>query len=401
MEWALLDTALPEMNTRFAMRWLIGATLAVVITSGTSARADDAKMKVAFIYVGPISDNGWTRSNEEGRKAAVAALPWLDASYVESVTDGDVESYIDQMVSQGNKVIFTTSTSFMDGTIDAATRYPDVLFFNSNGLKRAPNVATYQSDPYQCNYLEGMIDAALSKTGKVGMVSAYPVPDVVREADAIALGIRAVNPKGELLLRWLNTWYNPPAEKEAAESLVLEGADALASTMDSPTVEEVANTRGVPVNGHSFYGNVAMLKTEVSGDIYNWAPIFIDILQKVHDGVYTSRNLQNVDLWLRLGDHTMELAYKKGVPLNPAYVPKLKAAMVDDGKGGKISAYDLIMLRLGQMSQKPPQFEPFTGPIVDATGKVRVPAGQTATQAQMFSLTWRLPNMVGNWPLTP
>ncbi len=372
---------------------LLGLNLSAV------AHADERKLKVGFIYVGSIAGDPWTANNEEGRQGAAKALPWLDSNYVESVSDADLESYIDQMVAQGDKVIFTMSVTYMDGSLAAAARYPDVLFFNSSGYRHAPNLATFQADNYQCAYLEGILAGALSKTGKAGSINSFPNPDTARIADAFALGLRAVNPKAVVKNLWLNTWYDPPAEKEAAETLIAQGADFLCS-LDSPTVAEVAQAHHVQSNYYSGYGYTVAPDSIVTGHVFDWSPVIIGLLQKVHDGIYTAKNLDKVALWLRLGDHAVKVAYKPGETINPEYIPALKAIIVDDGKGGKISAYDLFLLRLAQMSENPPQFEPFTGPLVDATGKTQVPAGQTASPSQLSSMTWRLPNVIGSWPLT-
>ena len=134
----------------------------MVLLAILPVNADDAKMKVGFIYVGPISDYGYTRAADDGRLEAQKELPWIETSYVESVSEGDVEGYIDQMVDQGIKVIFLTSTSFSDGGYACASRYPNVLFFNASGYKTAPNLAIYQADTYQCAYLQGLAAGAIS-----------------------------------------------------------------------------------------------------------------------------------------------------------------------------------------------------------------------------------------------
>jgi len=361
-------------------------------------QAADAKLKVGFIYVGPITDMGYTEVQEEGRQEAQKALPWIETSYVESVRDGDVESYIDQMVEQGIKVIFLTSTSFSDGGYAAAARYPDVLFFNASGYKHAPNLATYQADTYQCSYLEGLAAGVLSKSGKVGSVSSFPTPEVIRIVDGFTLGLREINPKAEVKLQWLNTWYDPPAAKESAEALIAEGVDFLSSDMDSSTVAEVGETHHLPVNGPSINTYKVAPNSLVASAVYEWGPVYISILNKIRDGTYTPKNLGNLSIWCRMDAGASELLYKPGVPINPRYKEALSAAKVDDGAGGKISVYDLIFKRIAQMSANPPQFEPFTGPITDGKGQVRIAAGQRATQAQLFSMNWRVTGILGNWP---
>jgi simple sugar transport system substrate-binding protein len=361
-------------------------------------RAAEPKMKVAFIYVGPISDYGYTRAADDGRIEAQKELPWIDTTYVESVTDADVESYIDQMVEQGARVIFLTSTSFADGGFACASRYPNVIFFNASGYRTAPNLANYQADTYQCAYLEGLAAGAISKHGKIGSVSSYPTPEVVRIIDAFTLGMREVNPKAAINLLWLNSWYDPPATKEAAEALLAEGADFLISDMDSPTVAEVGETHHIPVTGPSAYTYRTAPTSLIASACYNWGPVYVSLLKGVKDGTYTATNLQNRSFWFRMGENATQLAYKPGVTINPRYKDALGAVHIQDGPGAPISVYDLMLKRIAQMSATPLQFEPFTGPIVDAGGKMRIPAGQTATKADLLSITWRLPEILGNWP---
>jgi simple sugar transport system substrate-binding protein len=384
---------------RFLFPRLVAGLFVVACVLGlpTQLRAEP-KMKVGFIFTGPISDFGWNASQNEGRKTLEKNCPWIETSYVESVADGDVESYIDQMADQGAKVIFVTSATFTDGTIEDAPRHPDVLFFDASGYKQAANVGTYVADTYQCSYLQGMAAGGLSKTGKIGCIASYPAPQGVRAMDAFALGLRSVNPKAVLDVRWLNSWYDPAAAKEAAEVLLAQGADVLINGMDSPTVLEVAEDHHVPVAGGGVDdGNVAP-NTLIASSVYDWDESYKNLMQRVHDGVLTSHNLQGFDEWWRLSSHAVKLSYKPGVILNPKYKPALSAVMVDDGAGHKLPLYDLILQRYAQMQAEPPQFEPFTGPLTDTEGKLRVPAAQTATKAQLFTITWRLPGVIGSWP---
>ena len=157
------------------------------------------KLKACFIYVGPVGDAGWTYAHDVGRKKAEAALPWLETRYVESVPEAQVVPVIDRFVREGCRVIFATSFGYMDGVLEAAKKYPDVIFAHATGIKRAPNVATYMADFYQVYYLNGLAAGALTKTGKVGYVAAFPIPEVKRHINAFALGVRAVRPDAQVL----------------------------------------------------------------------------------------------------------------------------------------------------------------------------------------------------------
>jgi simple sugar transport system substrate-binding protein len=232
----------------------------------------------------------------------------------------------------------------------------------------------------------------------VGTVSSYPTPEGVRGADAFVLGLHAVNPKAVLMVRWLNSWFDVPATTEASETLLEQGCDVLMNGMDSSTVMQVAEAHHIPACGTGNDGAQIAPNSFVMGNIYDWTEAYPVLLQQVHDGVITPHNMQTFDQWWRLSSSAIKLYYKPGMLVNPHYKDALSAVQADDGAGHKISVYDLILKRFKQMSADPPQFEPFTGPLVDYDGKIRVAAGQTASRAQLYSMTWRLPGVTGNWP---
>jgi len=374
--------------------------MAVMLGSAGAGLAQP-KLKAGFIYVGPIGDYGWTHAHDQGRKLAQQALPWLETVYVESVPEGQVETFIDQMVRQGVRVIFTTSFGYMDGTLEAAGRYPEVIFAHASGFKRAPNLATYMADFYQVYYLNGLMAGALTKSGKVGYVAAFPIPEVKRHISAFAIGLREVNPKAEVHVRWIFDWFNPAAAKEATEALIAEGADVFAFTEDSPTVVQVAAQRGLPSFGHYSPMHDFAPDHVVSGQLVHWDKIYVDFLSRVQAGQYTSKALQNVDYWWLLAEGGAELGARPGLPLNPAYAPRLKAAQVKETAGAESSVYDLVLKRLAQMSQKDAAFDPFQGPIADRKGTVRVPAGRRMTQHELITMEWAAQGVVGPWSNEP
>ncbi len=374
--------------------------LAVLLVLGSLVLAE-GKLKAGWIYVGPIGDYGWTHAHDVGRREAEKAFPWLETVYVESVPEGQVGSVIDQLVRQGVKVIFATSFGYMDGVLDAAKRYPDVIFAHATGFKRAPNVATYMADFYQLYYLNGLMAGALTKTGKVGYVGAFPIPEVKRHINAFTLGVRAVNPKAKVLVRWIYEWYNPAAAKEATEALIADGADVFAFTEDSPTVVQVAAEHKLP----SFAHYSPMLKFApdyvVSGQLVHWGTIYKDFLAKVYAGLYTPKNLEDVDYWWLLPQKAVELGADFGVPVNPKFVPALKAKVVNHPIFGKVSVYDLVTKLHGLMQDVELAFDPFEGPIKDRKGVLRVPAGLRLTKHQLETMEWAVEGVVGPWPNEP
>ncbi|WP_337843834.1 BMP family ABC transporter substrate-binding protein [Thermus sp.] len=376
-------------------RWIFLLVLALGLALG-----QEAKLKACFIYVGPIGDAGWTYAHDIGRKKAEAALPWLETKYVEGVPEAQVVPVIDRLVREGCRVVFATSFGYMDGVLEAARKYPEVIFAHATGIKRAPNVATYMADFYQVYYLNGLAAGALTKTGKVGYVAAFPIPEVKRHINAFALGVRAVNPKAQVLVRWINAWYDPAKAREATEALLSQGADVFAFTEDTPTVIQTAARKGA----YSFGHYTPMLKFApdhvVSGQIVHWDAIYIDFLKKVREGVYTPKNLEKVDYFWLLQHKAVEMGANYGVPINPKHVPLLKAASMTVG-GKKVAVYDRILGLLKDMSSPKPTFDPFTGPIRDRKGVVRIPAGRKATLEELLTLEWAAPGVVGDWPGEP
>jgi len=264
----------------------------------TPAGPQLGKLKACFIYVGPIGDIGWTHAHDQARQMVEKEFPWLETAYAESVPEADVERFLDRfIVEEKCDIVFTTSFGFMDGTLSAAQKYPDKLFFHCSGYKRAPNMGTYMADFYQVYYLNGLMAGALTKSGKVGYVAAHPIPEVVRHINAFTIGVREVNPNATVDVRWLFSWYDPAKARQAAEALIAEGVDVLAFTEDSPTVVQVAEeytNKGQPVYSFSHYSPMAQFgpNSLVSGQLVHWERIYEDILMKVYLGVYNNKNLR-------------------------------------------------------------------------------------------------------------
>ncbi len=370
----------------------------------TPSPVSEKKIKAAFIYVGPIGDYGWTHAHDKARKYVDNLFPWLKTSYAESVAEGDADRYIDRFIHEGYDVVFTTSFGYMDSTIEAGKKYPDKIFFHCSGYKRYKNVGTYFAEFYQLYYLNGLMAGALTKSNKIGYVGAYPTPEVVRHINAFALGIKEVNSEAKVYVRWLFSWYDPSKAKEAAESLIAEGVDTLAFTEDSPTVVEVGQEhteKGQQIYTFAHYS--PMLKfgpdTVVSGQLVHWEKIYEDILSKIYTGIYNSTNLENVDYWWMLKEHAVELGVDYGTPINPKFINQLKTVKVKEKvTGQEMSVYDLVMLRLKQMSEEVPTFDPYTGPIYDQNGKLRAKPGERLGHDPLWTMDWFVSNVVGEVP---
>lgn len=377
--------------------------MASSIAGYAASQLKDGKIKAAFIYVGP-KDTGWSYMHEVARRYIDEKFPWLETVYAEDVSEADIDQYIERfIVEEGSEVVFTTSFAFMDATIEAAKKYPDTIFFNSSGHKRASNVGTYFAEFYQLYYLNGLMAGVLTKTGKVGYVAAYPTPEVVRHINAFALGVKETNPRATVDVRWLFAWYDPNKARTATESLIKEGCDVLAFTEDSPAVVKVGQEyteKGEPVYTFANYSPMQELgpDSSVSGQLVHWEVLYQDILAKVYAGVYTSRNLADVDYWWMLREKAVELGGEFGVPINPEFESVFKQQKIIDPLLGEISIYDLVMKRLEQMSEVTVLFDPFIGPIKDQEGKVRIGTGRRASHDELWLMDWFVENIVGKFP---
>ena len=376
----------------------LSATVAAVIFQSSPAQAQSmttGKLKACFIYVGPTGDIGWTYAHDQARKAAEKALPWLETKYVESVPEGQALPAIDRLVADKCQVVFTTSFGYMDDTLAAAKKYPNVIFAHAAGYKRNANMATYMADFYQVYYLNGLAAGALTKSGKVGFVGTYPIPELKRHLSAFALGVLAANPKAEVDVKWLNSWFDPAKTREASEALLSQGADVLSSAEDSATGVQTAAAKKVPTFSH--YNSMFKFSPDyvVSGHLVHWDKIYIDFLTKVHSGAYTTKNLANVDYWWLLNKGAVEMGADDGVAVNPKYVAQLKAAkMMVSGKS--VSVYDRMMQLTADMKAAKPTFDPYTGPLRDRSGVVRVPAGKVMSVGDLNSMAWVAPGVKGD-----
>jgi len=374
--------------------------VALVLLVGTLVAAEE-KIVAGFIYVGPIGDLGWTYAHNAAREIVDQEFDWLETVYVESVAEGQAGPVIDRLVAQGCNVIFTTSFGFMEETIEAAARYPDVIFGHCSGFMRAPNSMSYMADFYQVYYLNGLMAGALTKTGKIGYVGAFPIPELKRHINAFTIGVKEVNPDAEVHVRWIYSWYDPGAAKEATEALIAEGCDVFAFTEDSPTVVQVAAENGFTSFGH--YSPMLEFAPEyvVSGQLVHWEAIYRDFLVKVHEGIYTPTNLEHVDYWWTLPQGAVELGADFGMPINPVWENALKGHVIAHPVFGDISVYDLVFIRLSQFADPGITFDPFQGPIYDRKGNLVVPEGMWLSYESLVTMEWAVDGVVGPWPGEP
>ena len=312
-------------------------------------------LKAAWVYVGPVGDAGWSFAHDLGRKAVEAHFgDKVQTTFVESVPEGaDAERVIRDLAAQGNKIIFATSFGYMEPMLKVAQEFPDVKFEHATGYKTAPNMRIYDASFYQDAYMAGIIAGHMSKTGTLGFVGSFPIPEVLRNINAFALGAQTVKPDIKLKVVWVNTWFDPPKETEAAQSLINQGADVLLQNTDSTAVLQTAEKNGKYAFGWDSDMSSFGAKAHLASAVVNWGPYYIQAVQEVLDGTWqTKRTVWGVKEGL---NDLIKIA---------EVVPEEAKKKVEEIKVG---------LKSGE-------FEVFTGPIVDNTGKEMLAKGVKAGQ---------------------
>jgi simple sugar transport system substrate-binding protein len=256
--------------------------------AAASEPAKAAPLKVAFAYVGPVGDAGWTFAHDRGRKALEKELgDKIQTSFAESVPEGpDAERVLRDMVGQGNKLIFGTTFGYMDYMLKVAQDAKDVKFEHATGYKSAENMRAYDSRTYEGAYMAGVIAGGMSKTGVLGVVGSIPIPEVVRNINSFTLGAQSVNPKIRTKVVWVNKWFDPPKETEAAQSLLNGGADVLMQNTDSSAVLQTAEKAGKYAFGWDSDMTSYGPKAHLASAVINWAPYYIKTTKEVLDGTW-------------------------------------------------------------------------------------------------------------------
>lgn len=293
-------------------RMIAAVALALFAMVATTLAAPAAsKLKVGFIYLGPVGDYGWTYQHEVARQALVKALGGkIDTTYLENVNEGpDAERSIEQLARTGHKLIFTTSFGYMDPTIKVASRFPKVDFEHATGYKRAANVSTYSGRFYEGRYIQGIIAAKMSKSGVLGYIGSFPIPEVISGINATMLGAQTVNPNIKVKIIWANTWFDPGKEADAAKALADQGADVLMQHTDSPAAMQIAAQRGIYAFGQDSDMIKFGPKSQLTAIVDNWAPYYIQRTNDVLNGTWKS-----TDTWGGLKSKLVVMAPYTNMP---------------------------------------------------------------------------------------
>ena len=336
---------------------------------------EEGPLKAAWVYVGPANDGGWSQAHDEGRQLVQEHFgDAVETTFKESVPEGpDVAQAVEDLIADGNTVIFGTSFGFQDAFVEVAAAHPDVCFEFATGYLKSDNMAQFYGAAEDTDYLAGMAAGAASKTGKLGYLASFPIPEVVRGVNAWTMGVRATNPEATVKVVWLNTWFDPAAERKAAEALIAEGVDVLGQKgVDSPATGDAAQAaEGVAWAGYNTDQSVNYPTVWLTSTVYNWDIYEIPRLQQVLDGTWTSG-----DYYGSLADGFVTLA-----PYGDLVSEETRALI--DAKKAELSA--------APGSQ-------FTGPINDNAGNEVLAAGVSHTFGELMSMAYLVEGVEGEIP---
>jgi basic membrane lipoprotein Med (substrate-binding protein (PBP1-ABC) superfamily) len=335
---------------------------------------DGEPLKAAWVYVGPINDGGWTQAHNEGRLAVQEAFgDKIVTTYKENVPEGEqVAQVVEDLIADGNTVLFGTSFGFQDAFAAAAEKHPDVCFEFATGYKSAPNLSQFYGSAEDTDYLTGMAAGYASKTGKLGILAAFPIPEVIRGVNAWTMGARAANPGAEVKLVWTNNWFNPALERKTAEALIAGGADVIGvKSQDSPASGDAAKAAGVPWAGYDSDQSANYPDVWLTATTYHWDIYEIPRIQAVFDGKWVAGNYYG-----DLDDTFIRLA-----PYGDLVSEEARAA---------------IEAKKAEFVKAPGSM--FTGPLNDNKGKEVIPAGKQATYGELMAQNFLVEGVVGEIP---
>jgi simple sugar transport system substrate-binding protein len=349
----------------------LGTALAALALFAAPAAAQE--VKIGFVYVSPVGSAGWTYQHDLGRQHIEKHFAGkVKTSFVESVPEGaDAERVIRQLATAGNQIIFTTSFGYMDPTNKVAPTFPKITFEHATGYKRGKNVGTYIARFEEGRYLAGLVAGRMSKSGVAGYVAAFPIPEVVRGINAFAIGMREANPKATVRVVWVNSWYDPGKEREAAEALIGQGADVIMQHTDSTAPVQAAEAKGVFAIGYHSDMSKFGPKAHLVASTHNWNGFYQMVVEKV------MKNQWKSEAWVGgLKEGAVRMA--GWGPMVPDAVKKLVADKEEAIKTGK--------------------FHPFQGPLKAQDGTVKVAAGKVLPEKEIAEMSYYVEGVVGQLP---
>ena len=330
-------------------------------------------LKIAFAYVGPVGDGGWTFAHDNGRKALEKEFgDKIVTSFVENVPESaDAERVIRDMATSGNKLIFGTTFGYMEPMLKLAPEFKDIKFEHATGYKTADNMRTYDSRTYEGAYMAGVIAGKMTKTNTLGVVASIPIPEVIRNINSFTLGAQSSNPKVKTKVVWVNGWFDPPKETEAATSLINGGADVLFQNTDSPAVLKTAESKGKRAFGWDSDMTAYGPKAHLASAVINWGPYYIKATKEALEGKWATGSS-----WWGVKEGAIDIvSIAEDVPAETkARVEEIKAGLKDGS------------------------FAIWKGPIVDNTGKEQLAKDAVADDKFLGGLGFYVKGVEGKIP---
>jgi len=350
------------------------ATAVATATAGAAgAAASNDAIKAAWVYIGPVGDGGWTFAHDNGRKAAQAAMGGkMISTFVESVPESaDAERVLRDLAVQGNKVIFGTTFGYMESMRKLAREFPEVRWEHATGYKTAENLRTYDSRTYQGAYMAGVIAGAMTKSNTLGVVGSIPIPEVIRNINSFTMGAQSMNPDISTKVVWVNKWFDPPREAEAAQSLLDQGADVLFQNTDSSAVLQTAQKAGKFAFGWDSDMTAYGPDAHLASAIINWGPYYTQTMQQVVDGSW-----QTGSAWWGVAEGAIDIvSISDKVPAEvKSKVEGIRAGL----KGG--------IFKIGK------------GPIMDSSGKEVLAEGVVADDKFLSGVNFYVKGVEGQVP---
>src|SRR3954465_15671176 len=354
-----------------ALPFVLVAALVLALGVSTGSAKQQATFKAAWIYVGPHNDNGWSQAHDKGRLYVQKQLgSQVETTYKELVPEGpQTTQVIESLIRDGNKIIFATSFGFQPAMVKAAKKYPDVKFEMATGTAQSKNMAEYFGAAEDAIYLSGMAAGAATKKGVIGYVVPFAIPEVIRHANAFALGAQVTHPGAKVRLIWTNAWFDLAKEKKAAQSLVASGSDVLGQNVDSPATGQYAKSKNVPWVGYDSDAHTFAPQQWLTAAVYNWGPYYLRRVKAAMSGSWKSSFYYG-----SIKDGMIGLA-----PFGPK-VSKATKSKIAAKKAAIVSG----------------KFYEFAGPLYDQKGKLRVKKGQKLSVKDLYAMNWLVKGVIGS-----
>ena len=352
------------------------AALAAALLSPFQTPAQTPPLKVGFVYVSPVGEAGWSYQHDLGRREMERALgARVKTTVVEAVAEGaDSERVMRDLAAQGHQLIFATSFGYLEPALRVAAEFPNVKFEHAGGYKTAANLNTYNARYYEARYLAGWLAGKTSKSGNAGYVAGFPVPEVVQGINAFAIGMREANPKAQLRVLWLNAWFDPAREREAAQTLINQGADVLTNHSGSPAVPQAAQAafkdKGVRVIAYQSDMKAFAPDAQLAAVTHHWGGHYTRVAQSVLDGRWKAQ-----PVWAGMKEGLVQLSAVD------ASLPKELRAQLEARRQAVVAG----------------KLRPFSGRLVDNTGTERLARG-TLDDAAIATMNWLAAGVVGSLP---